>query len=148
MPPPFFVTRLATVRGLRRLLRVDSPGGGGSANKSFLFHETKALLNPEGLTRFLDEKLRSLGTSACPPYHLALVVGGLSAEPECAADPPRPHALTARPCLPPPTSHRHLLMHEHGLRATCFVVARSDSGSAPLRELAPPIWPRPTIPSC
>ncbi|GIS98367.1 MAG: fumarate hydratase class I [Acidimicrobiales bacterium] len=54
--------------------------GGGSANKSFLFHETKALLNPEGLTRFLDEKLRSLGTSACPPYHLAVVIGGTSAE--------------------------------------------------------------------
>ncbi len=54
--------------------------GGGSANKSFLFQETKALLNPEGLTRFLDEKLRSLGTSACPPYHLAVVIGGTSAE--------------------------------------------------------------------
>ena len=54
--------------------------GGGSANKSFLFHETKALLNPESLTRFLDEKLRSLGTSACPPYHLAVVIGGTSAE--------------------------------------------------------------------
>ena len=54
--------------------------GGGSANKSFLFQETKALLNPEGLARFLDEKLRSLGTSACPPYHLAVVIGGTSAE--------------------------------------------------------------------
>ena len=54
--------------------------GGGSANKSFLFHETKALLNPESLTRFLDENLRSLGTSACPPYHLAVVIGGTSAE--------------------------------------------------------------------
>ena len=54
--------------------------GGGSANKSFLFHETKALLNPEGLARFLDEKLRTLGTSACPPYHLAVVIGGTSAE--------------------------------------------------------------------
>ena len=54
--------------------------GGGSANKSFLFQETKALLNPEGLSRFLDEKLRSLGTSACPPYHLAVVIGGTSAE--------------------------------------------------------------------
>jgi fumarate hydratase class I len=54
--------------------------GGGSANKSYLFQETKALLNPEGLLRFLDEKLRMLGTAACPPYHLAVVVGGTSAE--------------------------------------------------------------------
>jgi fumarate hydratase class I len=53
---------------------------GGSANKSFLYQETKAVLNPESLLRFLDEKLRSLGTSACPPYHLAVVVGGTSAE--------------------------------------------------------------------
>jgi len=54
--------------------------GGGSANKMFLYQETKALLNPESLMKFLEEKLRSLGTSACPPYHLALVVGGMSAE--------------------------------------------------------------------
>jgi fumarate hydratase class I len=54
--------------------------GGGSANKSYLFQETKALLNPSSLTRFLDEKLRLIGTSACPPYHLALVIGGTSAE--------------------------------------------------------------------
>ncbi len=54
--------------------------GGGSANKSFLFQETKALLNPESLARFLDEKLRALGTSACPPYHLAVVIGGTSGE--------------------------------------------------------------------
>ncbi len=54
--------------------------GGGSANKSFLYQETKALLNPEALTDFLDETLRKIGTSACPPYHLALVVGGTSAE--------------------------------------------------------------------
>jgi fumarate hydratase, class I len=54
--------------------------GGGSANKSYLFQETRALLNPESLTRFLDEKLRALGTAACPPYHLAVVVGGTSAE--------------------------------------------------------------------
>ncbi|MDH5237335.1 MAG: fumarate hydratase [Acidimicrobiia bacterium] len=54
--------------------------GGGSANKSFLYQETKALLNPESLTRFLDEKLRLLGTAACPPYHLAVVIGGTSAE--------------------------------------------------------------------
>ncbi len=54
--------------------------GGGSANKSFLFQETKALLTPDRLRSFLDEKLRLLGTSACPPYHLAVVVGGTSAE--------------------------------------------------------------------
>ena len=54
--------------------------GGGSANKTFLFQETKAVLNPKGLLAFLDEKLRLLGTSACPPYHLAVVIGGTSAE--------------------------------------------------------------------
>ncbi len=54
--------------------------GGGSANKSYLFQETKALLNPTSLAAFLDEKLRSLGTAACPPYHLAVVIGGTSAE--------------------------------------------------------------------
>jgi fumarate hydratase class I len=54
--------------------------GGGSANKTFLYQETKALLNPESLTRFLDEKIRTLGTAACPPYHLAVVIGGTSAE--------------------------------------------------------------------
>jgi fumarate hydratase, class I len=54
--------------------------GGGSANKSFLYQETKAVLNPDAMLRFLDEKLRSLGTAACPPYHLAIVVGGTSAE--------------------------------------------------------------------
>jgi fumarate hydratase class I len=54
--------------------------GGGSANKTYLFQETKALLNPDSLTAFLDTKLRTLGTSACPPYHLAVVIGGTSAE--------------------------------------------------------------------
>ncbi len=54
--------------------------GGGSANKSYLYQETKAVLNPASMVRFLDEKLRSLGTAACPPYHLAIVVGGTSAE--------------------------------------------------------------------
>jgi len=54
--------------------------GGGSANKSFLFQETKALLNPESLARFLEEKIRAIGTAACPPYHLAVVIGGTSAE--------------------------------------------------------------------
>jgi fumarate hydratase class I len=54
--------------------------GGGSANKSYLYQETKAVLNPEAMLAFLDEKLRSLGTAACPPYHLAIVIGGTSAE--------------------------------------------------------------------
>ena len=54
--------------------------GGGSANKTFLYQETKALLNPESLLRFLDEKVRTLGTAACPPYHLVVVIGGTSAE--------------------------------------------------------------------
>ena len=54
--------------------------GGGSANKSFLYQQTKAVLNPAGLHAFLEEKIRSLGTAACPPYHLAIVVGGTSAE--------------------------------------------------------------------
>jgi fumarate hydratase class I len=54
--------------------------GGGSANKSFLYQETKAILNPKRILEFLDEKIRSLGTAACPPYHLAIVIGGTSAE--------------------------------------------------------------------
>src|SRR5579871_1901320 len=54
--------------------------GGGSANKSFLFQETRAILSPERLLKFLEGKMRSLGTSACPPYHLAIVIGGTSAE--------------------------------------------------------------------
>jgi fumarate hydratase, class I len=54
--------------------------GGGSANKSYLYQETKALLNPESLLKFVDQKIRTLGTAACPPYHLAIVIGGTSAE--------------------------------------------------------------------
>jgi fumarate hydratase class I len=54
--------------------------GGGSANKSFLYQETKAVLNPTAFMTWLDEKLRSIGTAACPPYHLAIVIGGTSAE--------------------------------------------------------------------
>jgi fumarate hydratase, class I len=54
--------------------------GGGSANKSYLFQETKAILNPTAMLTFLEEKIRALGTAACPPYHLAIVVGGTSAE--------------------------------------------------------------------
>src|SRR5246127_819824 len=54
--------------------------GGGSANKSFLYQQTRAVLNPRSLTAFLDKQLRTLGTAACPPYHLAVVIGGTSAE--------------------------------------------------------------------
>ncbi|MGK0291118.1 MAG: fumarate hydratase class I [bacterium] len=54
--------------------------GGGSANKTYLYQQTKALLNPESLEKFLLEKLKTLGTAACPPYHLAFVIGGTSAE--------------------------------------------------------------------
>jgi fumarate hydratase class I len=54
--------------------------GGGSANKSFLFQQTPAVLNHDALLKFLDEKIRTLGTAACPPYHLAIVIGGTSAE--------------------------------------------------------------------
>ena len=54
--------------------------GGGSANKTFLFQETPSRLTPDGLTKFLDDKIKTLGTAACPPYHLAIVVGGTSAE--------------------------------------------------------------------
>jgi fumarate hydratase, class I len=54
--------------------------GGGSANKSFLFQETRAILSPATLAKFLETKMKTLGTSACPPYHLAIVIGGTSAE--------------------------------------------------------------------
>ncbi len=54
--------------------------GGGSANKTYLFQETKALLNPASLVKYLSEKMKTLGTAACPPYHLAFVIGGTSAE--------------------------------------------------------------------
>ena len=54
--------------------------GGGSANKSFLYQQTKAILNPRDLKKFLYEIIISLGTAACPPYHLAIVIGGTSAE--------------------------------------------------------------------
>jgi len=54
--------------------------GGGSANKTYLYQETKAVLNPNTLVKFLTEKMKTLGTAACPPYHLAFVIGGTSAE--------------------------------------------------------------------
>ncbi|MGV3630143.1 MAG: fumarate hydratase [Bacteroidota bacterium] len=59
--------------------------GGGSANKSFLYQKTKSLLNEKSLTEFISEKIKDLGTAACPPYHLALVIGGTSAEANLAA---------------------------------------------------------------
>jgi len=59
--------------------------GGGSANKTYLYQQTKALLTDEGLTVFFKEKIKDLGTSACPPYHLAVVIGGTSAEANLAA---------------------------------------------------------------
>ncbi|MEZ5340315.1 MAG: fumarate hydratase [Acidimicrobiales bacterium] len=68
----------ATTGGAYKFLFMTK--GGGSANKSYLFQETKALLNKTNLMAFLDDKLRLLGTSACPPYHLGLVIGGTSAE--------------------------------------------------------------------
>lgn len=54
--------------------------GGGSANKTYLYQQTKALLNKDKLSKFINEKIKTLGTAACPPYHLAVVIGGLSAE--------------------------------------------------------------------
>lgn len=54
--------------------------GGGSANKTFLYQQTKSLLNPTSLMKFLEDNIKTIGTSACPPYHLAIVIGGLSAE--------------------------------------------------------------------
>lgn len=59
--------------------------GGGSANKSFLYQKTKSLLNEKSMTEFIREKIKDLGTAACPPYHLALVIGGTSAEANLAA---------------------------------------------------------------
>src|SRR5690606_13893989 len=80
--------------------------GGGSANKSYLYQETKALLNPERLLAFVDEKMKSLGTAACPPYHLAIVVGGTSAE-FClkTAKLASAHYLDALPTSGSPTGH-------------------------------------------
>jgi fumarate hydratase class I len=68
----------ATTGGEYRFLFVAK--GGGSANKTYLFQETKALLNPAALEQFLIEKMKTLGTAACPPYHLGFVIGGTSAE--------------------------------------------------------------------
>ncbi len=75
---PAQIELYATEGGDYRFLFIAK--GGGSANKTFLFQETKALLTPEKLLDFMTEKMKTLGTAACPPYHLAFVVGGLSAE--------------------------------------------------------------------
>jgi fumarate hydratase class I len=75
---PAQIELYATAGGEYRFLFMAK--GGGSANKSFLYQQTKAVLNPASMLAFLDEKIRSLGTAACPPYHLAIVVGGTSAE--------------------------------------------------------------------
>jgi fumarate hydratase, class I len=75
---PAQIELYATAGGAYKFLFMAK--GGGSANKSYLYQETKAVLNPQRMAAFLQEKLRSLGTAACPPYHLAIVVGGTSAE--------------------------------------------------------------------
>jgi fumarate hydratase, class I len=75
---PAQIELYATAGGEYRFLFMAK--GGGSANKSYLYQETKAVLSPAAMLRFLEEKIRSLGTAACPPYHLAIVVGGTSAE--------------------------------------------------------------------
>jgi fumarate hydratase class I len=75
---PAQIDLLATEGDEYRFLFVAK--GGGSANKTFLFQQTRALLNPRTLLEFLESKIRSLGTAACPPYHLAIVIGGTSAE--------------------------------------------------------------------
>jgi fumarate hydratase class I len=75
---PAQIELYATAGGAYKFLFMAK--GGGSANKSYLYQETKAVLKPQRMAAFLQEKLRSLGTAACPPYHLAIVVGGTSAE--------------------------------------------------------------------
>ena len=75
---PAQVELYATTGDEYRLLFITK--GGGSANKTFLYQESKALLNEKSLLAFLDKQMRSLGTAACPPYHLAVVIGGTSAE--------------------------------------------------------------------
>jgi fumarate hydratase class I len=95
--------------------------GGGSANKSFLYQETKAVLNEKSMLRFLEQKIRSLGTSACPPYHLAIVVGGTSAEHALkTAKYASAHYLDALPTAGSPTGHgfRDVELEEKVFRLT------------------------------
>jgi fumarate hydratase, class I len=91
MSPVTFWDEVNTGNNLPAEIEVEATGGdaykflfmakgGGSANKSLLFQETKALLNPASFSSWMDEKIRTLGTAACPPYHLGVVVGGTSAE--------------------------------------------------------------------
>ena len=79
--------------------------GGGSANKTYLYQQTKALLNPDKLMSFLAEKIKTLGTAACPPYHLAVAVGGLSAEMTLKVDPSYPKHACHLPSLAPFLPH-------------------------------------------
>ncbi|HEX6874967.1 MAG TPA: fumarate hydratase [Nocardioidaceae bacterium] len=95
--------------------------GGGSANKSFLYQETKAVLNPKRMLEFLDEKIRSLGTAACPPYHLAVVIGGTSAEFALkTAKYASAHYLDGLPTSGSPSAHgfRDLELEEEVFRLT------------------------------
>jgi fumarate hydratase class I len=95
--------------------------GGGSANKSFLFQETKTILNPARMLSFLDEKIRALGTAACPPYHLAIVIGGTSAEYALkTAKYASAHYLDALPTQGSPSAHgfRDLELEEEVFRLT------------------------------
>ena len=95
--------------------------GGGSANKSYLFQETKAILNPASMMKFLDEKIRTLGTAACPPYHLAIVIGGTSAEYALkTAKYASAHYLDALPTHGDPSAHgfRDLELEQQVLELT------------------------------
>jgi fumarate hydratase class I len=127
--------------------------GGGSANKSYLYQETKALLNPKRLLEFMDEKVRTLGTAACPPYHLAIVIGGTSAEyalktakyasaryldslPTSGPRVPRRRARTRDPADHPAHGHRRAVRRQvllprrarHTPSATRRVVPRGHRG--------------------
>ena len=96
--------------------------GGGSANKTFLYQETKALLNPTRLMDFMDEKIRTLGTAACPPYHLAIVIGGTS-------------PTAARPATELPAQHaeaktRSAIASQRGIVVRGVGVSRSVTGAS------------------
>ena len=96
--------------------------GGGSANKSFLYQETKALLNPASLLNFVEEKLKTIGTAACPPYHLALVVGGTSAEFTLKTLKLATTKYLDR--LPSSGNEHGRAFRDHGLEAEIFELAR------------------------
>ncbi len=96
--------------------------GGGSANKSFLYQETKALLNPASLLNFVEEKLKTIGTAACPPYHLALVVGGTSAEFTLKTLKLATTKYLDR--LPASGNEHGRAFRDHGLEAEIFELAR------------------------